>query len=142
VTGGSVLLDTGPLVALLHADDRDHAASLEFFEGFRGTLLTTEAVLTEAVYLLGRVPGGADACLEFFLRGGATLFPQSRESLLRCKQLMARYADVPMDFADATLVTLAEDTGIEEIFTLDRRGFTVYRRERHGAFVIHPGSVR
>ncbi len=139
VTGaGELLLDTGALVALLHRDDRDHRRCLAVLEGFRGNLLTTEAVLTETMYLMGRVSGGPQACLDFFLRQGATLVPQSRESLARCKELMTRYHDVPMDFADATLVALAEDLGTKRVFTLDRRGFGVYRLGRRERFTVIP----
>jgi predicted nucleic acid-binding protein len=135
---GELLLDTGALVATLHRDDRDHARCAAVLEGFRGALLTTEPVLTEAMFLLARVPGGQERCLEFFLRHGPILVPQSRESLARCKQLVARYHDLPMDFADATLVALAEDLGVRRVFTLDRRGFTVYRVGRRERFAIVP----
>jgi hypothetical protein len=60
------LLDTGPVVALLSRDDRAHATCIDAFEAVRGKLLTTEAVLTEAMHLLSRRPKGANACLEFF----------------------------------------------------------------------------
>jgi predicted nucleic acid-binding protein len=133
-----LLLDTGPLVALLHQDDQDHQSCLEVFEQFRGVILTTEAVLTEATYLLARVRGAQHMCLEFFIRGGALLVPMTRRSLQRCQMLMEKYADVPMDLADATLVTLAEDTDVSDVFTLDRRGFGAYRIGRNKAFCIQP----
>ena len=133
-----LLLDTGPLVAALNRGDRDHERCVTVLEGFRGILLTTEAVLTESMYLMARVSGGEQVCLDFFVRQGATIVPQSRESLVRCKQLMARYHDVPMDFADATLVALAEDLGSRRVFTLDRRGFGIYRVQRRERFTIVP----
>ena len=133
-----LLLDTGPLVALLNARDRDHRRCTAALEEFRGVLLTTEPVLTECMHLLGRIHGGPAACLAFFDRGGAQLVPQSRDSLARCGDLMRRYADVPMDFADATLVALAEETGARRVFTLDRRGFLAYRPGGRGGFEIVP----
>jgi hypothetical protein len=139
VTGGAeLLLDTGALVALLHRNDRHHRSCTAVLEEFRGTLPTTEAVLTEAVYLLGRVRGGPAACLEFLERGGALLVPQTRESLRRCRELLVRYASVPMDFADATLVALAEETGVRRVFTLDRHGFSVFRAAGRSRFEIAP----
>lgn len=138
MSAGRVLLDTGPLVAILHRDDRHHRRCLEAFEAFRGFLLSTESVLTEAMHLLARIPGGQHACLEFFIRGGAVLVPATRASLRRCQSLMVQYADVPMDFADATLVALAEEAGIREVFTLDRRGFEAYRIGRRGTFRLRP----
>jgi predicted nucleic acid-binding protein len=135
---GKSLLDTGPLVALLSKRDAAHAAGVEAFEAFRGHLFTTEPVLTEAMHLLGRQPGGRDACLEFFLRAGALIVPLDGARMARCRELMARYADVPMDFADATLVALAEDLAIAQVFTLDRRGFSAYRWRRTRRFVLSP----
>jgi hypothetical protein len=134
---GNTLLDTGPIVALLHAGDAYHRTCRDLFESFSGRFFTTEAVLTEALHLLRRFKRGQKLGLEFFLRGAATLVPQSRESLKRCLQLMERYANVPMDFADATLVALGEDLGIGQVFTIDRRGFDVYRAGRR-AFKVFP----
>ena len=100
--------------------------------------MSTEAVLTEAMYLLAEIPGGQQACLELFIRGAAILVPLTRASLHRCRSLMAQYEDVPMDFADATLVALAEDTGIRDVFTLDRKGFQVYRIGKRETFRMLP----
>jgi predicted nucleic acid-binding protein len=132
------ILDTGPLVSLLHRDDQDHEACVDFLSRFRGNLLTTESVLTESMYLLGRYAGAAFACLDFFIRGGAVLVPLTHESLIRCNFLMNKYADVPMDFADATLVALAEEIKVKTVFTLDHRGFEVYRSMKNSAFHIVP----
>ncbi len=134
----SALLDTGALVALLDKSEKNHERCTTFFEGFQGQLLTTEPVLTEAVYLLGPSVKAQKTCIEFVLKGGATLVPQSTESLSRAIALMEKYKDIPMDFADATLIALAEDTGIDEVFTLDRRGFSSYRIHGKKAFKIFP----
>lgn len=134
----SVLLDTGPFVALLDKSEKNHERCVAFFQAFKGTFLTTEPVLTEAVYLLGRSLTAQRACIEFVVRGGATLIPQSAQSLSRAVVWMEKYQDLPMDFADATLVSLAEEAGIGEIFTLDRRGFHTYRLRGKKAFKIWP----
>lgn len=139
MTGDRVLLDTGPLVAFLHRDDSHHEECTRFLETFQGVLLSTEAVLTEAMHLLGRVRGGQQTCLEFFIRGGTVLVPATRGSLARCRALMNQYADVPMDYADATLVALAEEAGTHDIFTLDRRGFGAYRPGERSHFRLWPG---
>lgn len=123
----SILLDTGAFIALLDKSEKNHERCVMFFREFKGKLLTTEPVLTEAIYLLGPSVKAQKTSIEFILRGGATLIPQSMESLSRAIALMERYKDIPMDFADATLVSLAEETGIDEVFTLDRRGFSAYR---------------
>jgi predicted nucleic acid-binding protein len=141
VTGVNVLLDTGPVVALLHAGDLEHRRCQAFLEGFKGEFVTTEAVLTESMALLSRVRRGPEVALDFFLKGGAALVPQSPQSLGRARELIEKYEDVPMDFADATLVVLAEELETGEIFTLDRRGFRIYRWGRHRAFRIYPETM-
>ena len=122
-----LLLDTGALVSLLDRSQSRYREFSEFFSAWPGQVLTTEAVLTEATHLLARVPGGALACLDFVLSGGALVVPTSTAALRRGRQLMQQYADWPMDFADATLVVLAEDLGTELVLTTDRRDFSVYR---------------
>jgi predicted nucleic acid-binding protein len=135
---GSWLLDTGPVVALLSRDDAAHAPCAAAFDSIRGHLLTSEAVLSEAMHLLGRRSDGARACLEFFIRPGAILVPMTTERLRRCRDLMARYADTPMDFADASLVALAEELAIGRVLTLDHRGFATYRWRQTRRFAIAP----
>jgi uncharacterized protein len=135
---GDALLDTGPLVALLNARDHDHSRCVETFREFRGRLLTTEPILTEAMQLLAPIHGAGAACIDFFVRQAAVLVPQSAASLVRAKILLAKYDDVPMDFADATLVVLAEEVKMSQVFTLDRRGFSVYRFGRKRSFSIFP----
>lgn len=134
----SALLDTGALVALLDKSEKNHERCVNFLKDFRGRLLTTEPVLTEALYLLGPSIQNQKICIDFILKGGAILVPQSSESLSRRVALMQKYSDLPMDFADATLVALAEEIGTEEIFTLDKRGFLAYRLKGKKAFKIYP----
>lgn len=135
---GELLLDTGALVSLLDARQRRHRDCVDFFDGWRGPVVSTEAVLTEATHLLGRTPGGHAACLDFFLAGAAVLVPTGVETLRRCRELMAKYSDLPMDYADATLVALAEDLGTTKIFTTDR-DFAIYRAGGKQPFEILPG---
>ena len=137
-TASNWLLDTGPLVALLSRNDSAHKACVAAFESIRGRLLTSEAVLTEAMHLLGREREGARACLEFFIRAGAIVVPTTVTRLSLCRELMMRYADTPMDFADATLVALAEEFAVGRVLTLDRRGFSTYRWRRSTRFTIAP----
>jgi uncharacterized protein len=134
----SILLDTGVFVALLDKSERNHARCVVFFKEFNGKLFTTEPVLTETLYLLGPSVKAQRSCIDFILKGGATLIPQSIESLYRASALMEKYADIPMDFADATLVSLSEEMDIGEILSLDRKGFGVYRIRGKTAFKIFP----
>ncbi len=135
-----LLLDTGALVSLLDRSQRSHRACARFFEAWKGPLVSTEAVLTEATHLLGRHPGGRQACLDFFLSGAAVLVPATKSALRRSRHLLAQYSDLPMDYADATLVVLAEELGTNLVFTTDRRDFGVYRIGGRRRFEILPGS--
>ena len=136
---GELLLDTGALVSLLDRSQTAHPDVANFFEAWDGEVVSTEAVLTEATHLLGKVAGGLEACLDFFLKGGAVLVPPSVASLTRAKELLIQYADLPMDYADATLVVLAEELGASRILTTDRRDFSIYRIHGRTPFEIVPG---
>ena len=134
----SVILDTGVLVALLDRSEKNHSQCVELLKEFKGRLITTEPVLTESVYILGPLIMAQKKCIEFILRGGAALVPQSPASLSRAVSLMEKYKDIPMDFADATLVTLAEEMSIHEVFSLDRKGFNAYRIHGKKPFTMLP----
>jgi predicted nucleic acid-binding protein len=103
-------------VALLDRSEKNHALSVDFFRELKGQLFTTEPILTETLYLLGPDVKAQRKGIEFILRGGATLVPQSSESLARAAVLMEKYSDIPMDFADATLVCLAEEAPAAQVF--------------------------
>ena len=135
---GELLLDTGALVGLLDRSQSVHRKSVEFYSSWHGPVVTTEAVLTEATHLLASVDRGVTACVEFFLQGGAVLVPSTPASLKRVRTLLDKYADLPMDFADATLVTLAEELGSALVFTTDRTDFAVYRLKDRKPFRIVP----
>lgn len=132
------LLDTGPLVTLLDRSEPDHLHVSNFMSRLQGQrLLTTGAVMTEAFYFLSDVPDGP-ASLASFLEGSAIEVHDAftPAALTTAARLMAKYADTPMDFSDATLVWLAEESGIERVLTLDRRGFQTYRFGRSRRFKL------
>ena len=133
-----LLLDTGAFVALVDRSETRHAACVAVLENWSGPIVTTEAVLTETLYLVGPSWEAQQICLEFLLRGAFVMIPSSRQSLQRVAALMKKYCDTPMDFADATLVALGEDLQTNRVFTLDRRGFTVYRLPGKKPFHILP----
>lgn len=134
-----VLLDTGPWVALIDKSEAAHTRCVNWLAGFPGQLYSTEPVLTEVLYLLNFSLKGQQAALDFVIREVVTLVPLDVPSLQKTKSLMEKYADLPMDFADATLVCLASDSGILTIATLDQRDFSIYRTEANHAFTIFPG---
>jgi len=138
---GELLLDTGALVSLFDRTQTHHEACAVYDEGWTGPVVSTKAVLTESTHLLSHVSGGRETCIDFFLAGGATLVPSDSSSLRRCRELVHRYRDLPMDFADATLVALAEELGARTVFTIDR-DFEVYRLARRSRFEIVPDVPR
>ena len=134
----TVLLDTGFLVALVNAKDPDHARCRRVWEGLRARILSVEGVLVEAAHLLRRAPGGPEAAVGLIVDSGAILVPSDEQRLRRAASLMKRYRDVPMDLVDSLLVATAEDLSVDEVLTLDVRGFSVYRRARRRGFRITP----
>lgn len=133
-----VLMDTGPWVALIDRSEKRHRECVEWIEEFRGKIYSSEAVLTEVLYLLNFSSPAQSAALDFVLTGAVTLVPSTAESLKMVRALMEKYKKLPMDFADATLVVLAKDLGIDHILTFDRKHFDTYRIGRRRPFNIMP----
>lgn len=133
------LVDTGPFIAYMNRRDPAHASVSARLDGFSGQLVTTGAVVTEVMYFLSGVPGGPVVFAELLVASAATIveLPEPA-SVLAAASLMARYSDTPMDFADATLVQLADALGVTDILTLDRRGFSTYRTAKGKAFRLVP----
>jgi len=102
---------------------------------FTGRLCTTSAVVTEAMHFVTAHPRGPSLLAAFACESGLLVHDCAQPRQLRdAASLMERYADTPMDFADATLVLLAEQLRVFDIATLDRRGFCVYRAHQRRAF--------
>jgi predicted nucleic acid-binding protein len=134
-----LLIDTGPLVAYLDRADAEHDAVATFLGDFTGTLCTTSAVITEAMHLLKDDPAGPRRLAEFVQAARIHVFESTQpHQLLSAVTLIEKYADAPMDFADATLVLLADEIGVNHIVTLDRRGFRTFRTRKHKPFEIMP----
>lgn len=132
-----LLLDTGPLVAVLDRADQWHQPCAAIWEEVAERCLTTEAVVTEASHLVGRA--GAPALpVELLLSASVPIVPLERAGHEHAVRLMRRYADVPMDYADATLVVVAEALGLRAVVTLDRKGFRTYRRGVRSTFDVLP----
>ena len=131
------ILDTGPWVALIDRSESMHDNCVRWFRDYSGKLCSTEAVLTEVLYLLNFSVKAQTAAIDFVLKSGVELIPASGESLKKVRVLMKKYSDLPMDYADATIVCLAMDTGIQNIITLDKRDFSIYKI-RNQPFVIMP----
>lgn len=134
----AILIDAGPLVALLHRDDQHHQKCVEALTEIRDPLVTVWPAFTEAMYLLNFSWRAQDALWELVLEGTVRLLPLEAEDHRRMRDLMKKYRMLPMDLADAALVAVAERERIRRIFTVDRRDFSLYRPAKIGKFMIVP----
>ena len=122
----NAILDTGPWVALIDRSESRHGDCVRWLKKFSGNLYSTEAVLTEVLYLLNFSIIAQSAAIDFVLKSIVEILPSNIQSLRKTKNLMKKYADLPMDYADATLVCLAAEAGILNIATFDIKDFTIY----------------
>jgi uncharacterized protein len=133
-----VLVDAGPLVALLDRSDLHHVACVTALRTLHDPLITVWPAFTEAMYLLGSSWPGQKALWSRVETEALTLAPLDESDATRMRELMEKYRDLPMDLADAALVRIAEREDLTRIFTLDRRHFSVYRPGRRRRFSILP----
>lgn len=132
----NVVVDSGFLIGLFDESDRLHGRCRDFLRGYRGRFLTTEAVLTETLALLSTKQ--QFRCLEWLgdaAQAGLVVVDREPIDFRSVEKLARKYADQPMDFADASVVLLASRTGVREILTADRRDFAVYRFAGRARFV-------
>jgi hypothetical protein len=133
-----ILVDTGPLVALIHEDDDRHQVCKETFRAITEPLGTIWPVLTEAMYLLSFSWEAQIGLWEMIETRAVEILPLGTDDVPRMRELMRKYRDLPMDLADAALVRVAERERLRRIFTLDRRDFHIYRPARIGRFAVLP----
>jgi uncharacterized protein len=136
----SALVDTGAILAFLDENDRWHPAVTEAFAQASPPLLTSEAVLTELFHFVAARFHSVEVAWKFVRSGALTLGTITDADLPALSQLMRRYNDRPMDFADATLVHLAERESLTTILTVDFSDFQTYRIHGQRRFRILPAS--
>lgn len=134
----AVLVDAGPLIALIDRDDAHHEACVETLSQLRERLVTVWPALTEAMYLLNFSWQAQEALWGMVESEAVVLAPLDDADIPRMSALMRKYRDLPMDLADAALVRVAEREKIAKVFTLDRRHFAIYRPAGMGRFAILP----
>lgn len=127
---GPILVDTGPIVAILSESDEHHRECVEQLQHIRGPLLTCWPVITEAAWLLRAYPQVVGRFLSSFNGRPFELIPLDEADLSGIGAILARYKDLGIQLADASLLHLAIREGIDTVFTLDRRDFTVLRLAR------------
>lgn len=128
----TAIVDAGPLIALFDSSDKHHKQASGRLKEFRlkhkGKLITTWPVIAEVCALLhGHVHLEAQIdFMKWIVQGGVGLFDLNVDCINTIVDLQEKYDSIPMDFADATLVVLAERTGISKIFSVDE-DFSIYR---------------
>jgi hypothetical protein len=138
LTEHRILLDTGPLVALLALTDSRHRLCADTLATLPPPLFTCWPVLTEAAWLLRKQHRPIDRISEAHAAGMFDLLPLEGDSLTEIAAIMRRYEDSGIQFADAALVHLAEREDIRTVFTLDRRDFSIIRLKRNRALRLIP----
>jgi len=134
-----ILCDANPLVAMIDKSDPDHQRCLSVLPSMKGPPTTTWPCITEAMYLLGRYYGFhyQSALWDMIESGRIEIYVGTKAQQQRMRELMAKYQNVPMDLADASLVAAAEALSIRRVFTLDA-DFQIYRINDTDAFEIVP----
>lgn len=136
-----VLLDTGPLVALIDKRDQYHSWATTTVATLPPPFLTCESVISEACFLLGRVTNGKNAVVGMVKAGHLKISFDLEAKINRVGELLIRYQSVPMSLADACLVRMSEQFSESAVLTLDN-DFTVYRRNTNQIIpVIMPEST-
>ncbi len=136
----ALVVDAGPLYAYVDADDAHHEASLDLLQTHRGPLVVPTLVITEAVYLIS-TRLGTEAEVRFLgdlAQGLFAVEPVHAVDWLRIAELVAKYRDLPLGTADASVIAAAERRNLTQIATTDRRHFTVVRPRHAAGFTLVP----
>jgi predicted nucleic acid-binding protein len=141
VSAGPVIVDTGPLVALLNRREEHHEWVKATLRDIRPPLLTCEAVIAEATYLLRRLDPGARALMALLERQAVKVAFRLDDEHEPVGRLMAKYTDVPMSLADACLVRMSENVARARVMTFDG-DFSVYRRAGRQVVPVMMPTVR
>lgn len=132
-----VLVDAGPLVALLDRADAHHERCVAALRGLTAPLVTVWPALAEAMYLLGESWPAQKALWSRIETGALSLSTLDETDATAMRALMEKYRDLPMDLADAALVCVADRERLTDIFTLNRKHFSVYRSGRRRFNIVH-----
>lgn len=124
------LIDAGPLIALFDKDDKFHGSIKEFLKSYEGRLYTTWPVITEVLHMLDFSVITQMNFLKWIKRGALEVKQINIEDISRIIDLSEKYSDVPMDFADASLIMVSELENIKEIISIDS-DFYIYRNIRN-----------
>jgi len=127
----TILIDSGPLIALFDKSDKYHLDVLAFLKSFHGKLVTTWSVLTEVSHMLDFNLHAQLDFLKWVEMGGVEVYDISQDDLAHIIEMMQKYTNVPMDLADATLMYVAHTENIKKILSIDS-DFDIYRTLKSG----------
>ncbi len=136
-----MLIDTGPLVAVLAERDMHHSVCVETLKTLRPPLVTSWAVLTEVTYLLRKHPESIQALFRLLNESTLLIPPIDASMSPWLAHFFTQYHDQDPQLADATLVYLPEQLQIQQIFTLDRRHFSIFRFGNGHSFSLLPAQL-
>ena len=136
-----VLVDTGPIVAILSRRDQYHRTCVEALRDMPGPLLTCWPVITEAAWLLRREINAVEKLLNSIDTGFLEMLPLTGSDAKPIASIMTKYRDLRIQLADAALVHLAGRDGLDTVFTLDQRDFLVYRLPKGKLFRVLPNRL-
>lgn len=129
-----ILIDAAPIIALFNRKDNRHNEVLAFFARFKGEFVTTLPVITECMWLSKHIPVQTqNEILSHVAQGYYELEPLTPADFQRIAELNTKYANIPADFADLSLVAISERLNNPRIVTFDQ-DFDIYRRFRHDPF--------
>ena len=124
------LIDAGPLIALFDKDDKYHEKTKKFLKEYKGRLYTSWPVITEVLHMLDFNIEVQIDFLKWIRKDALKIVSLTKESIIRIINLSEKYSDVPMDFADATLIVISETKNIKDIISIDT-DFYIYRNVRN-----------
>jgi predicted nucleic acid-binding protein len=133
-----VLVDAGPLVAILCREDAEHQRCVEALQSIRADLVTCWPVLTEVIHLLGGRLDRVRHLLAMMINGALRCSDLPNDAAELLDRFYVRFADQRPDLADAALILLAERDFIDTVFSLDQRDFAVYRTTDGRALTLIP----
>ncbi len=128
------VIDSGPLIALFDKDDKYHKKAVKFIKNFDGQLISTLPVITEVCHLLDFNIQTQIDFLTWVKDGALNLTTLSTDDFTQIIKLTQKYSDIPMDFADASLVVISENLNIRDIISVDK-DFLIYRHRNGKAFL-------
>ena len=138
MAANAVLVDTGPIVAVIDSDDSYHGVCKQQFGKLQGTLYTCWPAITEAAWLLRAFPEQVRSLLDSCQGSPYTILPLTASDVPGINGILAKYQDQGFQLADAALMHLAEREGISTVFTIDQSDFSLYRNQKGQPLFLLP----